>query len=462
VLTRVPDRIHLIGIGGIGLSAIARVLAMRGYQVSGSDLRASHITDGLVREGIRITIGHTPEAVGDAEVVVVSSAVPEHNPEVIAARERGIPVLERKDFLGALLAGNRTIAVAGTHGKTTTTGMIAAVLGAAGLDPGYIVGGMLLDLGTNASAGAGDWFVIEADEYGRMFHGLEPVIAVVTVIEMDHPDCFSDIDEMRGAYSQFLDRVRPGGKVIACSDGPQVQRVLAEGHGGDAPTTYGRSPDAGNVVSDIVANARGGVDWKVRRHGSLWASCSLGLPGVHNALNATAALIVAEQCGVAVDLACSALAAFHGVRRRFELKGQAWGVTVVDDYGHHPTEIAATLAAARLRYPGRRLWAAVQPHTFSRLQALWDTFRTCFSDADEVIITDVFAARSSEVPGRGDASSLVAAIDHPSVQHIGALEDVETHLLAHLRSGDILITLGAGDGYLVGERVLDALRRRVA
>jgi len=452
-----PERIHLVGIGGTGLSAIARVLLMRGVRVSGSDLRPSPITEALEREGARVSIGHSADAVADAQLVVVSSAVPPTNPEVIAAHERGIPVLERREFLGTLLAGKRVIAVAGTHGKTTTTGMIAMILRAAGLDPGFIIGGVLQDLGTNASAGSGEWFVIEADEYGRMFHGLEPEIAVITVIEMDHPDCFRSLDEMRQAYREFAERIVPGGALVACVDGPQVRLLLQELQPCNAVATYGRGPDAEYGVAHVEPNTRGGVDLSVLRRGEPWAACSLAVPGVHNALNAAAALIVAERCGVSREVACQALAHYGGVRRRFELKGEARGVTVIDDYGHHPTEIAATLAAARLRYPGRRVWAVVQPHTFSRLQALWESFRTCLNDADEVILTDVYAARSREVRADMDASSLVAAVAHPAIRHIGALKDAETYLLEHLRAGDVLITLGAGDGYLIGEHVLAAL-----
>ncbi|MGI6367856.1 MAG: UDP-N-acetylmuramate--L-alanine ligase [Anaerolineae bacterium] len=452
-----PHHIHLVGIGGIGLSAIARVLLARGYAVSGSDMRASRLTDEMARLGARVTIGHQPAAVAEAQMVVVSSAVPEENPEIIAARAAGIPVLDRRAFLGRLLEGNRTIAVAGTHGKTSTTGMIVAVLRAAGMDPGYIVGGILQDTGANAASGTSEWFVIEADEYARMFHGLSPEIAVVTVIEMDHPDCFADIDAMREAYSGFVDRVVPGGLLIACSDGPQVRLLLQERQGTPETVTYGQAAGADCVLSSVTANERGGVDFILTRGTHELAHCSIALPGVHNALNATAALIVADRCGIPLDVACEALRDFRGVRRRFELKGEAGGVTVIDDYGHHPTEIAATLAAARLRYPGRRVWAVVQPHTFSRLQALWDSFRTCLADADEVIITDVYAARSREVHGSSDAASLVAAIDHPSARHIGGLAEAETYLCANLRSGDVLITLGAGDGYLIGERILVAL-----
>ena len=453
-----PERIHLIGIGGIGLSAIARVLVMRGHSVSGSDARSSAITDELAREGVRITIGHCEGSVAGAELVLVSSAVPAENVEVQESVRRGIPVLDRRAFLAPLLAGNRVIAVAGTHGKTTTSGMIVCALRKAGYDPGFIVGGVLQDLGTNAQAGSGEWFVIEADEYGRMFHGLNPEIAVITTIEMDHPDCYSGIDDMRSAYGEFVGRIRPGGALVACIDGPQVQRLLDEQ--GLEALGYGLASQAEYRVDNVVPNSRGGVDLRVDRGGCSWAECSLYLPGVHNALNAAAALIVAEQCGIEPLVAGQALSQYKGVRRRFEVKGEAWGVTVVDDYGHHPTEIAATLAAARLRYGHRRIWAVVQPHTFSRLQALWEGFRTCLADADAVIVTDVYAARSREVHGANDAAALVQAIDHPAVRHVAESRSVEASLLEDLRPGDVLLTLGAGDGYLIGEHVLDALKER--
>jgi UDP-N-acetylmuramate--alanine ligase len=456
------QRIHLVGIGGIGLSAIAQVLAARGYRVSGSDVGASALTDALSQQGIRVFIGHAAEQVGDADLVVVSSAIPEGNPEVQAARARGIPVMERQGFLHLLLDGYRCLAVAGTHGKTTTSGMVAHILQAAGLDPSFIVGGILAGWGVNARAGSGEHFVIEADEYGRMFHGLTPQVAVITSIEMDHPDCYADLDDMRAAFVAFVRRIRPGGLLVACADGEQVQRLLAEMAGALPPVvTYGRGPACDYVTSEARPNAQGGEDLAVMHRGSLWARASLRLPGAHNALNATAALLVAQACGVAPQQAAEALGSFQGVLRRFELKGERGGVTVVDDYAHHPTEIAATLAAARDRYGARRIWAVLQPHTYSRTQTLLGQFAGCMDAADQVIVTDIYAARAKERP-TVDAQSLVSALQHRAIRHLGALEQVEQFLLETLCAGDVLLTLGAGNGYLVGERVLAALGEREA
>lgn len=454
--------IHLVGIGGIGLSAIAQVLAARGYRVSGSDLSRSALTDRLAQQGIRVFVGHAAEQVDDADLLVMSSAIPESNPEVQAARARGIPVLERQAFLPHLLAGYRCLAVAGTHGKTTTTAMIAHILMRTGRDPSCIVGGILPDWGTNALAGAGEHFVIEADEYGRMFHGLAPHVAVITSIEMDHPDCFADLDDMREAFAQFAGRIQPEGLLVACADGEQVRRLLAEQMGAlPRVVTYGSNPESDYVTSDVRANAQGGVDATVLRRGAVWARASLRLPGAHNALNATAALLVADACGVAPQQAADALASFRGVLRRFEIKGEANGVTVVDDYAHHPTEIAATLSAARQRYGARRIWAVLQPHTFSRIEALLGQFAGCMDAADQVLVTDIYAARAKERP-TVDAAHLVQALAHASARHIGPLENAERFLLENLRAGDVLLTLGAGDGYLIGERVLAALEEREA
>lgn len=456
------QRIHLVGIGGIGLSAIARVLAMRGYSVSGSDLSASAITDSLAELGIRVYVGHAAEQVGDADLVVISSAVPDANPEVQAARRQGIPVMERQGFLPLLLDGYRCLAIAGTHGKTTTSGMVAHILQQTGRDPSFIVGGILADWGVNARAGASDWFVIEADEYGRMFHGLTPDVAVITSIEMDHPDHFANLDAMREAYALFVRQIRPGGCLVACADSCQAQRLLAE-MAGDLPpvTTYGRNCGADYVVSEALPNALGGVDLTVQRQGRTWARASLRLPGAHNALNATAAILVAQACGIPPDQSAAALESFGGVLRRFELKGERGGVTVIDDYAHHPSEIAATLAAARGRYGERRIWAVLQPHTYSRVEALLEQFAGCMDDADLAIVTDIYAARAKERP-TVDAARLTAALAHRSAQHIGGLEDVARYLLDNLRTGDVLMTLGAGDGYLIGERVLAALKERAA
>jgi UDP-N-acetylmuramate--alanine ligase len=368
---RLPQHIHLIGIGGSGLSAIARVLALRGHTVSGSDLHASALTAELGQLGVATYVGHAAGQLGAAEMVVVSSAVPEENPEVRAARERGIPVLKRQHFLGRLMAGYDGVAVAGTHGKTTTSAMVAVALERAGLEPSFIIGGVIGELGTNARAGRGRPFVIEADEYDRMFHGLRPRVAVVTNLEMDHPDCYPTLAELREAFSVFLGGVQPGGAIIAGADSPELARVLAgRPAGGPECVTYGYAAGAEYRVADVEPNGRGGVDFRVLRGGAEWGRVSLALPGAHNALNATAALLACARCGLAPAEAGRLLADFHGVRRRFEVKGCRAGVTVIDDYAHHPTEVRATLAAARGRYPGASIWAVFQPHTYSRMRAL--------------------------------------------------------------------------------------------
>jgi len=449
-----PHHIHLVGIGGIGLSAIARVLAAWGYQVSGSDQRSSPTTEELNQQGIVTYIGHAGAQVADVELVVISSAVPETNVEVQAARAAGIPVIKRQQLLGLMMADSIGVAVAGTHGKTTTTAMLSVMLTRLNLSPTFIVGGIVCELGTNAQAGKGPHFVIEADEYDRMFHGLRPRIAVVTTLEMDHPDCYPTMADYREAFAIFMDRVPADGQIIACTDGAELAALLRErDHRGPRIVTYGLSPEAEYQVKDLVPNARGGMDFRIVREGQLWGSFSLSIPGKHNALNATAALLVAESLGIARTLAGQALADYRGVLRRFEIKGERQGVVVVDDYAHHPTEIRATLAAARARYPGRRLWAVWQPHTYSRTEALLDEFSTCFADADQVIITDIYAARAREQATiRGE--DLAVAIEHAHVQYLGSLERVVDVLSKELCSGDVLITLGAGDGYLIGERIL--------
>jgi len=455
-----PRRIHLVGIGGSGLSAIARVLAAWGHSVSGSDMRDSSLLGELNALGIRTYVGHAAEHVQGAELVVVSSAIPESNPEVQAAQRMGIPVVKRAPLLGRMMAGRYGIAVAGTHGKTTTTAMIAVILERLGLAPTFIVGGIIAELGTNAQAGSGPHFVIEADEYDRTFHGLAPRIAVLTHLEMDHPDCYRDMEDLRAAFGRFVERVPEEGAIVACADSPELRRLLAARVGpGPRVVTYGRDPGAQFRIHELSPNARGGLDFRVYRGDGAWEACSLAVPGAHNALNATAALIVADLLGLEREGALRALAGFRGVLRRFELKGECAGISVVDDYAHHPTQVRATLAAARQRYPGRRIWAVFQPHTFSRTRALLGELATCFDEADEVIITAIYAARAHERPVIG-AEELVAAIRHPRVRHIGALDDVVRYLMERLLPGDVLLTLGAGDGYLVGERVLALLAGR--
>ncbi|NLV73213.1 MAG: UDP-N-acetylmuramate--L-alanine ligase [Chloroflexi bacterium] len=454
-----PERIHLVGIGGIGISAIAQVLHGRGHIVTGSDQADSDLIAMLHGMGIKVAIGHRAENIGKAELVVISSAVPADNPEVRAAEERGIPVTKRRGLLARLIDGYHAIAIAGTHGKTTSAAMLAATLARLDADPTFIVGGVISELGTNARAGAGKVFVLEADEYDGAFQDLEPRTAIVTNIEMDHPDVYAAIEDVAEAFDGFMRHTRADGKLIVCADSPQITKLLHERQYPAQVLTYGTVPWADYHVADITSEADGHITWKILKSGADWLSPRLQLAGAHNALNATAVLMALEHAGVALPDAVRALGEFSGVRRRFEIKGEAGGVTIIDDYGHHPTQIAATLQAARTRYQDRRVWAIFQPHTYSRTRALWDDFTRCFGAADEVVVMDIYRARTREVDALA-ASDLAAAIEHSQVHYLPDRAAVVAHLAEALRAGDVLITLGAGDDYLVGEEILSVLRER--
>lgn len=484
-LEKADVRVHFVGIGGIGLSAIARVLHGWGYRVSGSDLHPSQLTNTLLAEGIPVYAGHKAEHVrateeaGDSEaVVVVSSAVPDDNPEVLEARRLGFPVVKRTSFLGTLTAGKETLAVSGTHGKTTTSAMIAWILTQADLDPTFVIGGLLENLGTNARAGHGQHFVIEADEYDRAFLGLSPKVAVVTTLEHDHPDCYPTFEEMKVAFRAFRDRIVDGGLLVVCGEDNEAQElgaelVMSEQDGGAARDiqvlTYGFGTrcDWRAKIDDMG----GSPAFEVWRGTERMGRCALQIPGHHNVLNALAALAVAVECGIDFGIASSALTRFRGTERRFELKGQAAGITVIDDYAHHPTEIRATLAAARTRYPGHPIWAVFQPHTYSRTATLLDDFAGAFGGADHVLVTDIYAAREQNTLGisgadivarmagsRSAGDSAIGEAIHPDAQYASTLDIAVEQLVERAKSGDVVITLGAGDGYLIGEHMLQQLQ----
>ncbi len=458
---------HLIGIGGTGLSAIARVLLEMGHTVTGSDRAASPFTRDLESAGVTIRLGHRPENLAGAEIVVRSSAIPNDNPEVIAARAVGIPVYKRADFLGSLMEGKTGIAVAGTHGKTTTTSMLAWVFTALGQDPTFISGGVLTNLGVNAHAGKGVAFIIEADEYDRMFLGLKPAIEIVTNVEHDHPDCYPTPADFHAAFVDFVHLLPADGTLIACAEDAGARRLLQEAEGLDrAALSYGLRPvtEDGTLEVDTFAevltlNENGGFTFGARVMGD-GITVSLQVPGHHNVRNALAVLTVLHLLGLDLAKAAQALADFQGTGRRFEVRGEAGGVTVVDDYAHHPTEIRATLAAARLRYPGRRLWAIWQPHTYSRTQALFDEFARSFGDADEVLVTEIYASR--EAKQDFSARQVVEAMPHPAAHFSGGLEETSRTLISKLRPGDVLLVLSAGDADTVSEAVLGALQERAA
>ena len=454
--------IHFIGIGGIGLSAIAKILLEEGYRVSGSDLQSSSLTANLEALGASIYKGHAAGNVGSAQLVIMSSAIQPDNPEVVAARQRGIPVIKRDQMLGRMMVGRYGIAVAGTHGKTTTTALIAWLLTQAGLDPTFIVGGVVENLGTNAQAGQGEHFVIEADEYDYTFLGLKPRLAVVTVIEMDHPDCFRDLDEVTEAFKKFVSLVPEDGCVVGCGDENRVRAVIGELEGSEGEkgkpqvVTYGLGVGLDWQAVEIRANGFGGSDFVALKERQPVGTFGLQLPGLHNVKNALAAIAVADHLGLDLTDVGTALREFRGTKRRFEHKGTAGGVIVIDDYAHHPTEIRATLAAARGRYPDSEIWAVFQPHTYSRTRALLAEFAESFGDADHVIVVDIYPAREYDDLGVS-AADIVVRMTHPDARHIATLDDAADYLLRHLKVGDVLITLGAGDGYLVGERVLVSL-----
>lgn len=454
-------RIHFVGVGGAGLSAIAHVLLDEGYVISGSDQQASPVTDQLTEHGVGIVIGHHAENVAGAEWVVVSSAIPPDNPEVVEARAHGIPVIKRAELLGRMMQGRKGVAVAGTHGKTTTTAMIAQMLLEAGLDPTFIVGGVIGGLETNARAGTGP-FVIEADEYDRTFLGLQPWAAVVTNVEHDHPDCYPTFEAMFEAFVEFVELVPDDGVLVVCCDNRSA-RELAERQErkGKAVVLYGFNNDAAWRAVDVQPNNAGGNDYVLLHSGQSVGLVRLRVPGLHNVANSLAALIVAERLGMPLAQARASLTQFRGVLRRFEIKGEASDVTVVDDYGHHPSEIKATLAAARARFPGRSIWAVFQPHTYSRVRSLMNDFAAAFSDADHVIVTAIYAARERDTLGVS-GQDIVARMNDTrrrDARYIADLDDAASYLLANVKPGDVVITLSAGDGNRVGERLLQELAR---
>ncbi len=485
--------IHLIGIGGTGLSAIATVLLQQGYVVSGSDMQDSEAAARLRALGASVHIGHRAENIAAPDAVVYSSAIPADNPELAAARAKEIPAFKRPAWLGRMLRGKKSIAIAGTHGKTTTTAMTALILSEAGLSPGYIIGGFSPQLNSNAAAGTGDLFVIEADEYDRTFLSLQPDIAVITNLEWDHPDTYPTAASLREAFVEFVTfalnkaeaSASPAGKVILCADDPGAARLLEVapdavtygvgewGSGGveewgsrrdflPYPPTpllpYSPAPPLLHWKAvNLRVNQKGGYSFNVQRQGKIVTpqAVELRVPGLHNAQNALAALAAVAEVGVSPAEAGRILSTYTGVGRRFEVKGvTAAGVIVIDDYAHHPSEIKATLSAARARYPQQEIWAVFQPHTFSRTKLLLDDFAAAFKQAHHVIILDIFPSREKD-DGSISSADIITRMRHPDARHIGLMDEAVGYLRANLKSGDILITLGAGDGYRVGEALLE-------
>lgn len=457
------QHVHIIGIGGFGMSAIARVLLGRGYAVSGSDLSANDLTRALAAAGATIYQGHAAAHVAGADLVAATSAAREDNPEIAAARTAGIPVLRRRELLGALMAGQVGIAVAGTHGKTTTTALLVHVLSEAGLDPTYIIGGVLRNTGANAGVGRGPHFVIEADEYDRMFLGLRPQIAIITNIEHDHPDCYPTLDDVRAAFAEFAALLPDDGLLIVCADDAEARalgdRRRAAGH---PVAFYGFAGAAGETfwrASDLVPDAAGGTAFTAWRGAQNLGRVRLALAGRHNVLNALAVIAAADHAGVPFAVAAGALSSFLGTGRRAEVLGVAGGVTVISDYAHHPTAVRVTLEALRARPGLRELWAVWQPHTYGRMRALAGEFAAAFAAADHVLVTDVYSVREAVTAGL-DAAGMagqIAAAGHPDVRYTGPLDATAQTLVACARPGDAIVLLSAGDAPQIGRQVLDAL-----
>jgi len=442
--------IHFVGIGGIGMSGIAEVLLNLGYQVSGSDQRESDVTRRLQALGGRIAIGHRAAQVRSADVVVVSSAVKPDNPEVVAARRRGIPVIPRAEMLGELMRLKDGVAVAGSHGKTSTTTMVASILAHAGLDPTVVIGGQAKVFGSNARLGAGEVLVAEADESDGSFRHLVPMVAVITNIDREHMDHYRDEAALRAAFLDFANQVPFYGVVVVCADNPTAAGIVPEllkRH-----VTYGLT--AGDYRGEILEADAKGTRLRVRARDEERGELLVRMPGIHYAQNALAALCVADVLNVPFATTCEALAAFGGVDRRFSVRGEVGGVLVVDDYGHHPTEIAATVAAARLF--GRRLLVAFQPHRYTRTKDLLEQFAPALAGADEVVLTDIYAAGESPIRGV-DTHALLRTFPPGLAVSYAARPGLAAHLAARLSPGDLLLTLGAGDVTQVAGEVLGRL-----
>lgn len=433
------------------MSAIARVLFERGETVTGSDLTMSEFAESLAEVGVPVTIGHAAAAVSGADLVLASSAIPADNVELLSAAEAGIPVLTRAAFLPELIADYRSIAVAGTHGKTTTSAMIAWILSRAGLDPSFIVGGMPIDLGTNSRQGTGDYFVIEADEYDRTFLGLYPTIAVITNVEHDHPDDYPSFEDFETAFKAFVSGVQE--QLIVNADDPKSEGLDGQNL---SRVTFGLREGADWRAEDLRQNDAGGLDFLAVKDKELTELIRLRVPGEHNVRNALGALAAVHEVGVEFSAARSALAEFHGVGRRFEIVGERAGITVIDDYAHHPSEIEATLQAARHLYPEAQIWAVYQPHTFSRTKVFFDRLTRSFGAADHVIVTEIFAAREEPDP-EVSAAELAAGIEGQDVRFIPSLEEVANQVVQDVEPGAVVITLSAGDANQVGLQVLRAL-----
>jgi UDP-N-acetylmuramate--alanine ligase len=450
----VKKNVFFIGIGGTGLSAIARVLKEKGYSVSGSDQYISDPAKDLISFGIPVYEGHSADHLVGVDLVVRSSAISEDNPEIQEARRAKIPVYKREDILADLMKDKVGIGIAGTHGKTTTTAMLATALAGLQLDPSYIIGSVSKNLGNNAHFGMGDHFVIEADEYDRMFLGLALTYSIITNLEHDHPDCYPTFSDYLLAFKAFSENLRPGGKLICCRDDFGVQRLL-QLLNAENILTYGISEDCDYQARNFRMNTVGGYSFNaIKTSGDgieVLTEVELKIPGLHNVLNSLSIIALTHQLGLDVEKSATLLGDFSGTSRRFEIVAEINQITLIDDYAHHPTEIQATLQAAKSRYPNRAIWAVWQPHTYSRTQILFNEFVNSFTDADHVIISQIYASR--EKNDNFSASQLVEAMSHSDTRYIAHLEDIEEYLFSNLKPGAVLLVFSAGDAIQINKNL---------
>ena len=446
--------IHFVGIGGIGMSGIAELLLNLGYRVSGSDVKSSDITDRLQKLGGVVFKGHTAENIKGADVVVVSSAIDPDNPEIRAAEQSSIPVIPRAEMLAELMRLKYSIAIAGAHGKTSTTSIVASVLAEGGLDPTVVIGGKLKSIGSNAVLGQGDYIVAEADESDGSFLKFSPTIAVVTNIDKEHLDFYADLEAIKTVFLSFLDRIPFYGLAVLCLDNEPIQDLIPRMK--KRYTTYGMTSQADFQIRDVEFGQQKSR-FDIYRNGKKMGMINLNLPGIHNVYNATASIAVGLELDITFDQIKRALETVEGVQRRLEIKGESNGVTVIDDYGHHPTEIKVTLATIEENWPNQRKVVVFQPHRYSRTRALFNEFSRAFYQSDVLVVLPIYAASEKKIEGvtSKNLCEEIKAHGHKEVVHASGFKAALSHLKQTLKPGDVLLTLGAGDVWKVGEMFLN-------
>lgn len=461
MMFRKVNKVHFVGIGGIGMSGIAELLINLDFSVSGSDLSDSEIIQNLKNKGATVFEGHDAKHVENCEVLVYSSAVPKDNPELVAAQKKNIPIIKRAEMLGELIALKQTsIGVGGTHGKTSTSSMVGALLSYAKLDPTLVVGGLVQNLDTNSQLGSGELIVVEADEYDKSFLQLKPTISVITNIEKEHMDCYDDMEDLYNSFAQFANSVPFYGTLIACLDSSGVQKILSQVK--RPIITYGLSSQAEIRAKKIRSNKMD-TNYSLYRNNQKYGDVTIHVPGKHNVLNSLAAAAIGFEMGLDAKTIINGISSYGGVRRRFELKGVARDIMVVDDYAHHPTEVSATLQAARDGWD-RRIVAVFQPHLFSRTQSFYKEFAAAFMDSDVLVVTDIYPAR--EKPIKGVTGELVfdaaRSMGHKHAHYIPNLDDLEDGLDEIVNENDMVITIGAGTIWRYGQSYFDHINSQEA